>query len=84
LVIETANIEAVKEWGLTFYAPEGLRTLYSLTERAPGIWAYYSVTRLMPATFLASGHVKSFINRAVALYRYYMHIPTDAEPPAAP
>ena len=84
LVIETANVEAIKEWGLTFYAPEGLHTLYFLNERAPGVWAYYSVTRALPRNFLAEGHEKSYINRAVALYRHYLSLPTNAEPPAAP
>ncbi len=28
--VETTNLEAVKEWGVTFFAPGGLRTLYYL------------------------------------------------------
>lgn len=83
-VVETANIDAVKEWGITFFAPGGLRTVYSLAERAPGRWTYSSITRIAPVSFLAEGHEKSYVNRAVALYRHYMHIPTDREPPAAP
>lgn len=84
VVVETANFDAVRQWGLTLYAPEGLHTLYSLTERDSGQWTYYSVTALVPATFLAEGHTKSLINRAVALYRFYMHLPADTDPPAAP
>jgi len=42
MVIETANIEAIKKWGLTIYGPEGLDTLYFLSERSPGVWAYYT------------------------------------------
>ena len=84
IVVETANIEAVKKWGLTLYAPEGLDTLYFLTERAPDVWAYYSITRVLPQSFLAEGHEKSYINRAVALYRHYVRLPTNAAPPSAP
>jgi len=83
LVVETLNAEPIKQWGLTFYAIGGLHTLYFLNERAPGFWAYYSITRVLPNNFLAAGHENSYINRAVALYRHYMSIPTNAEPPAA-
>lgn len=84
VVIETANVDAVKKWGLTIYPAEGLHTFYFLDERALGVWAYYSITRVLPQTFLAEGHEKSYINRAVALYRHYVRLPTNAEPPAAP
>jgi len=84
IVVETANVEAIKEWGLTIYGPEGLHTLYFLSERSPGVWAYYSITRVLPRSFLAEGHEKSYINRAVALYRHYVSLPTNAEPPSAP
>jgi hypothetical protein len=83
LLVETVNAEPIKQWGLTFYASGGLRTLYFLNERASGVWAYYSITRVLPNTFLAAGHEKSYINRAVALYRHYVSIPTNAGPPAA-
>ena len=83
MVVETANVEPIKQWGLTFYAVGGLHTLYFLNERAPGVWAYYSITRVLPNNFLAGGHEKSYINREVALYRHYASIPTNAEPPAA-
>jgi len=84
IVVETSNTEVVKQWGITLYPANGLNTLYFLNQRSPGVWAYYSVTRVLPASLLAEGHEKSYINRAVALYRYYMHLPTDAEPPSAP
>ena len=83
LVVETANVDAIRKWGLTLYAPEDVDTLYFLSERSPGVWAYYSITRVLPNSVLAEGHDESFINRAVALYRHYMGLPTDAEPPAA-
>lgn len=82
VVAETANVNPVKKWGITLYAPGGVHTLYFLNERAPGIWSYYSITRVIPATFLARGNEKSSINRAIALYRHYMTLPTAAEPPA--
>jgi len=85
VVVETSNVDSVKQWGFTLYAAGGgLDTWYFLDERSPGVWAYYSITRVLPASFLAKGHEKSYINRAVALYRHYMGLPTDAEPPSAP
>jgi len=84
LVVETSNTDAIKQWGITLYAANGLDTLYFLDERSPGVWAYYSITRVLPASLLAAGHEKSYVNRAVALYRHYMRLRTDAEPPAAP
>jgi len=84
VVVETSNVDAIKQWGITLYAANGLDTWYFLDERSPGVWAYYSITRVLPANLLVEGHEKSYINRAVALYRHYMHLPTDAEPPAAP
>jgi hypothetical protein len=83
LAVDSANIDPIKRWGITLYAPGGLHTLYFLEQRAPGVWSYYSVTRLLPNNFLAAGHDKSYINRAVALYRYLVGIPTNTEPPAA-
>jgi hypothetical protein len=83
LLVETANVDAIRQWGITVYAPGGLRTLYFLKKRSPDVWDYYSITRVLPNTFLAEGHDKSFINRAVALYRHIVGLPTDAEPPAA-
>jgi hypothetical protein len=84
IVVETSNVDTVRQWGITLYAVNGLETLYFLEQRSPGVWAYYSITRILPASFLAQGHEKSYINRAVALFRHYMRLPTDAEPPAAP
>jgi len=83
VVVETENEAPIKQWGLTLYGVGGLHTLYFLNERAPGVWAYYSITRVLPNNFLAGGHERSYINRAVALYRHYMSIPTNVEPPAA-
>ncbi len=84
VVVESANVDAIRQWGITLYAPGGLHTLYFLKKQSPDVWAYYSITRLLPNSLLAEGHDKSFINRAVALYRHIVGLPTDAEPPAAP
>jgi hypothetical protein len=82
VIVETTNIEPIKKWGITLYAPRGLSTLYLLHERSPGVWSYYSITRAIPQSFLAKGHEESYINRAVALFRHYMRLPaTNAAAP---
>ena len=83
ILVETSNVDPITKWGITLYRPDGVHTVYILSERSPGVWAYYSITRGVPASFLAKGHAESYINRAVALYRHYMRLPTAAEPPAA-
>jgi hypothetical protein len=84
LVVEIANVDAIRQWGITLYEPGGLHTLYFLKKQSSNVWTYYSITRLLPKSFLAEGHDKSFINRAVALYRHIVGLATDAEPPSAP
>jgi hypothetical protein len=84
VIVETSNVDPIKQWGITLYAANGLDTFYFLDERSLGVWAYYSITRVLPASFLTGEYEKSLINRAVALYRHYMRLPTDADPPPAP
>jgi hypothetical protein len=82
-VVEITNVDPIKQWGITLYGPGGLHTLYLLKKQSPDSWAYYSITRVLPNSFLAEGHDKSYINRAVALYRYVVGLQTDTEPPSA-
>ena len=83
ILLDTTNIDPVRKWGITLYGPKSVRTLYFLNELSPGVWSYYSITRAVPATFLANGHEKSFINRAVALFRHYVGLSTKSDPPPA-
>jgi hypothetical protein len=82
-LIETENVTPVRWWALTLYKPGDLRSLYFLDQRSPGIWSYYSLTRIGSGRWLTTGHENSFINRVVALYRHFAGIPTDLEPPPA-
>jgi hypothetical protein len=84
LVIATENVTAVRKLILTMFAPGELQSTYFLERRSPGVWTYYSLSRTSPdANPLARGHAASYLNRAVALFRYVAGIPTDQEPPAA-
>jgi len=83
VIVETTNVDPIKRWGITLYPPDSVHTLYYLDERSPGLWSYYSLTRVAAKSFLARGHEESFINRALAFYRHYMHLDTSAQPPPA-
>lgn len=83
-VIETENLTPVRWWGLTLFSPADIQAVYFLQERTPGVWSYYSLTKIAGGSWLTAGHEMSYINRAVALYRHLAGIPTDLEPPAAP
>lgn len=83
-VIETENVTSVRWWALTLYKPGDLNTRYIIEERSPGIWLYFSLTRIVGPSWLVTGHERSYINRVVALYRHFAGIPTDLEPPPAP
>jgi hypothetical protein len=82
-LVEIENVTPVRWWALTLYKPGELRSLYLLERRAPGIWSYYSLSRIGGSRWLMTGHENSYINRGVALYRHFAGIPTDLEPPFA-
>ena len=82
-LIETENVTPVRWWALTLYKSGDLRSLYYLDQRSPGIWSYYSLTKIGGAGWLMTGHENSYINRVVALYRHIAGIPSDLEPPPA-
>jgi hypothetical protein len=83
-ILETENVTSIRWLGLTLLKPGALRSVYFIEERSPDILSYYSLTRIAEASWLISGHEKSYINRVVALYRYIAGIATDLEPPPAP
>jgi hypothetical protein len=80
-IIETENITSVQWLALTLLKAGGLYSVYFVEQRSPGIWSYYSLTKIAESSWLIAGHEKSYINRVVALYRHIAGIPTDLEPP---
>jgi hypothetical protein len=83
-VIETENLTPIRRWGITLFRARDIQVLYFLDQNSPGIWSYYSLTKLAGNSWLTAGHDRSYINRTVALYRHLAGIPSDQEPPAAP
>jgi hypothetical protein len=85
-IIETANVTPLRWSFLSFAASGNVQTWYFL-EREPGDnWRFYSLTRVL---YVSSFFVRfipnaSYVNRAAAMYRHFVGIPTDRDPPAAP
>jgi|tagenome__1003787_1003787.scaffolds.fasta_scaffold20791501_1 hypothetical protein len=85
LVAETENASTVRYLLLPLAGPGDLQSLYFFERRSPDEWGYYSLARTgAGASSLTTGHEASYVNRAVALFRYLAGLPTDQGPPAAP
>jgi len=86
VVIDTENVTAVSSALIvTLFEPGHLQSTYFLERKPEDVWTYYSLARTSAdVNWLARrGPVASYVNRAVALFRYVAGIPTDQEPPAA-
>jgi hypothetical protein len=86
IAAEVENVTPLK-WGfLTYAAPGNFQTWYFLDRDAAGGWRFYSLTRVLYASALFSSVIpgKSYVNRAVAMYRHLLDQPTDRDPPIAP
>jgi hypothetical protein len=86
IVLETTNVSPLRWLRFTMVPAGDMQTLYFLERQADGSWQFYSLTRVLNASSLLSRLVTgpSYVNRAVAMYRYIAGIPTDRDPPAMP
>ncbi len=82
LMILTENVTSVRFLLIPIFAPHDLQFLYIMQKTAPGVWGYYNLAavRGIWASPTAEGR-KSYINRAVAMFRHIAGIPTDQNPP---
>ena len=84
LVFEVENVSVMSRFFVTLFHPGEVQSIYYLDRESDNVWRYYSLVRTgRNASWLATGHPSSSINRAVAFYRSLVGIPTDQEPPAA-
>ncbi len=84
LMIESENVSPLKKMIITLFEPGEMQTVYFIERRAPGVWGFYSLTRVrMASSLLPTGSDASYINRSAAQFRHIAGIPTDQEPPAA-
>jgi hypothetical protein len=86
IVVDTTNLSPLRWLGITIVPAGGMQTMYFLDRQMDGSWAFYSLTRIQNASVLLSGLVSgpSYLNRAVAMYRYFAGIQTDRDPPVSP
>jgi hypothetical protein len=84
LVFKVENEGAVKVAFLTVFDPGESQFWYFLEHEANDLWRFYSLFRVGTGTHaLARSYKSSYINRAVAIFRYLGGIPTDGDPPVA-
>jgi hypothetical protein len=85
LVIETENLTPVRAFFITLFPPRALRSMYFLERLDGGAWGFYGLSSTsVEASALASSAQASYINRAAALYRHFIGVPGDRDPPLAP
>jgi hypothetical protein len=85
LVFDTENISTMRYFLLPIFRAGEMQSIYFFERESQDVWRFYSIARTgANASKLTGGHAASYINRAVAFYRYLAAIPTDQEPPASP
>lgn len=84
VVLEMSNVSPLRFLTFTVVPTGDFQTLYFLDRLPDGSWQFYSVTRIINGSFLLSRLITgpSYVNRAVAMYRDIVGIPTDRNPPA--
>jgi len=83
VALSIENVTTLKFMLMPLFHPGGIK-FFGIIQRQPdGAWNYHSLVRIdAGATSMGPGDGSSYVNRAVAYYRYIAGIPTDQEPPA--
>jgi hypothetical protein len=84
LVFDVENVSTMRYLFIPVLHPGEMQSIYFLDRESENVWRYYSIVRSgKNANQLIAGNESSWVNRAVAFYRYLAGISTDQEPPAA-
>jgi hypothetical protein len=88
IVFDIENVSTLRYLLVPIFHPGDVQSVYFLDreqDREQGnVWRYYSILRTgLNASSLVTSNDSSAINRAIAVYRRFVGIPTDQEPPAA-
>jgi hypothetical protein len=85
LVVEVENVTTLRYLLVPVFHPGDTQLIYFLDRESENVWRYYGMVRTgKGANRLIAGNESSAVNRAVAIYRHLVGLPTDQEPPAAP
>ena len=84
IVLDVENVTTMRYLLIPFFRPGEMQSVYFLDRESENVWRFYSMLRTgKNANGLIAANESSTINRAVALYRSLVGIPTSQEPPAA-
>lgn len=85
LVLEIENVSPGRLLMLSLIEAGDAQILIFLERHDAGSWNYYSLVRLSEvASVIDPDRARSYVNRAVGLFRHIAGLPTDQEPPLAP
>jgi len=85
LVVEVENVTTLRYLLVPVLHAGEIQSIYFLDRESDNVWRYYGMVRTgKEANHLIARNESSAVNRAAALYRHFVGLPTDQEPPAAP
>ena len=85
IVVSSDNVTPIRRFFFTLFKPGDFQTLLIVQRVSPGVFGTFILYRSGEgASGLTTGHDKSYVNRAVALFRQLAGMKTDLDPPAAP
>ena len=84
LVLAVENASTIRYHFVPLFGAGELQSVYFFDRESDKVWRLYSIARSgKNANGSIVSNERSFINRAVAFYRYFAGIPATQEPPAA-
>lgn len=84
LVVDIRNQRAVQPLAHPKISAGGYRHLFIFEQEANGVWRYFGMTGLRGSGGAVITWIRgSYLNRAIALFRYVSGVPMEKEPPAA-
>jgi hypothetical protein len=87
IVFDIENVSTLRYLLLPVFHPGDVQSVYFLDreqDHEGNVWRYYSILRTgLNASSIVTSNDSSAINRAIAVYRRFVGIPTDQDPPAA-
>ena len=83
-MLKVENSSPIRFFRIPVLDPGEQELIVFLERESENVWRFYSLTRTGAgmASWRARERMPSYVNRAVAEYRYLAGIPTDHEPPA--
>ena len=82
LVIRIVNVSSIHLLMLSVFKPGDLESVYVIEQESHGTWNYLNLLGIdNNMSLIAASLESSSINRAVAMYRHFVGIPTDQNPP---